>query len=216
MKTALLIHSHPAANDIVARHWSWYQKSGLDIFGIGRDGNGCQWPDNAPYFNIGRVGRGDLSERLTATFELFLQNPRLADYTHAMVIESDAIFLGSPPYGHIEAAATLAGGPIAGFKANAFYHTPWWLNRDMANRFVSSARNLIRAGEVEQNSPDFFFALAFDRLGIPVGHLTGTFCRNVLGTYPGDFEAVRERVKSGQVWYVHGVKTREHLDAITA
>ena len=214
MKTALLVHSHSGANELVKRHAPWWAKSKLDTFGIGRTDTKCIWPADMLEFKVGREGRDNLSSRLVETFRLFLSHPAFDEYTHAMVIESDAIFLRPPPEMHIEAAATLSGGPIVGFKARDFFHTPWWMDRSTAAAFVDEGSVMVRSGDVEHNSPDFFISLAFQYMRRPMGYLTGTYCRNSL-EYPPHLEEARTGIQNGAFWYVHGVKTKEQLDYIT-
>lgn len=214
MKTAVLVQSHSGANPLVARHYPWWRKSGLDLFGIGRENTNCVWPKEMPSFRIGQEGKSDLSDRLVKTFDLFLSDPRFDGYTHCMVIESDAIFLAPPPYDHIEAAATHAGGPIAGLKAKEFFHTPWWLSRAMAERFVAMGASMVKRGDVEKNTPDFFITLAFEYLKEPIGWLAGTYSRNTLDIQR-DLLEVRGLVRDKKLWYVHGLKTQQQLDFIT-
>lgn len=214
MKTVLFVQSHSAANPLVARHYTWWKNSGFDIVGIGREDTNCVWPAEIPTFKIGREGKGDLSDRLVKTFALFLNDPHFVDFTHCMVIESDAIFLKPPPYEHIEAAATHAGWFIPGLKAKDFFHTPWWLSRAMAERFVKEGTQMVKDGEVEKNTPDFFIALAFERLGIPIGWLEGTYSRNTLDV-PRDLDEVRGKIRANVLWYVHGIKTPHQLNYIT-
>ncbi len=82
-----------------------------------------------------------------------------------------------------------------------------------ADLFVQKADELLAKGERTGGTPDFFFGLVWDELGVTVQHLEGTFSRNTL-----DIEAdrimARDRIRSGEIFYCHGVKTQAQLDFI--
>lgn len=214
--TALFVHAYPGVEATLQRHWPYLKRSGFDIFGVGREGGVIQWPESMLTKDIGPNGYisdGKLPERLVETYRWFLTDPAFEWYKFACVVEYDSIFLRPPPLWPEPACATLAGGGGGTFKTQAFYHQPWVLSKKMAKVFVTKADELLRRGDREQGCPDFFWGLVFQELGLTCFPLEGTFSRNSL-----DIEAdrimARDRIRAGQVWWVHGVKTPEMLAEI--
>lgn len=216
MNTALFIHSYAKANDIVQRHWSYYERSGFDIFGIGRTNTLCKWPKSMRTKDIGLdsyINGDNLCRRLVDTFDWFITDPIFQMYSHACVIEYDSVFIRPPPQIEIHVAAHLAGGRPPGSKATRFFHCPWWLSREQAQRFVQHGNELLRAGEYEGGTPDFFFARVFEDLKQRIEHLHGTFSQNTIEKAQFQKEC-RTLIEAGIVWFVHGIKTPEQLKAI--
>ncbi len=216
MKCALLIHGYPGCEDGLRRHWPYFKKSGLDLFGIGREGHIMQWPESMVTKDIGPNGYiegGQLPERMTHTFRWFRDDPRFANYTHAMLVEWDVVFLRPPPEITNPVCANKAGSFDHNGKGISFFHGPWTLSKLTADLFVQKADELLAKGERTGGTPDFFFGLVWDELGVTVQHLEGTFSRNSL-----DIEAdrimARDRIRSGECWYVHGIKSKSQLDFI--
>lgn len=222
MNAALFIHSCRSADPTVARHWPFYKKSGWPIFGVSCLDTRCQWPEPVPTKAIGiDVYRheSNLSRRITDTFRWFLEDDLFKGYSHACVIEYDAIFLRPLPtiYEQVDAAATLAGHSMAGYQAEHFFHCPWILSRAGAEAFVKHADTLIKLGHTEHGSPDVFWGLVFqtlpDKMGLTC--LTGTYSRNSMDN-PSDRIEVNRRIHADECWFVHGIKNEQQLREIVA
>lgn len=216
MKTALFIHSYAAANEMVARHWPYWKRSGWDIFGVGRIGGKCQWPEPVPSRDIGideYINGDNLPCRLLLTYEWFVKDARFKDYTHACIVEPDTIFLKPAPVMEVAVAAHLSGFRQEGYQAAHFYHCPWWLDRVHALAFIPQACQLIEQGQIERGTPDYFFAWVWETLNIPVYNLPGTFSQNALDL---DVPRIlcRDLIRQDQLWFVHGVKTEAQLQEI--
>jgi hypothetical protein len=215
MKAALLIHAYPGCEAGLIRHWPYFKRSGCDLFGVGREGHVMQWPESMVTKDIGPNGyieSGQLPERLTDTFQWFLEDPRFGQYTHAAIVEWDSIFLKPMPQLDGPAYAQLAGGNIAGLKARQYYHNPWILDRPTAQNFCDMADKQLAVGDRECGNPDFFFGLVFEKMNFAVEPLEGAFSRNSLDRLE-DLELARDRVRQGY-WLVHGVKTPAMLEGI--
>lgn len=226
MKIALIIHSYPGANDAVKRHWEHYKKSGMDIFGVDRIGGLGRWPDAVPVKEIGEdsyICGDNLPRRMVDTFDWFITDEIFKNYDAAMVIEYDAIFIRPPPDlpDAVHVAATRGGGGVANSttQTETFWHTPWVLTKCAAEDFVAKGRELLSAGIYENGSPDFFFGLVIQHLGVPVHNLevtqsnAGTFSRNSLDI-ACDLGLATEFARAGRVWYIHGIKDKAMLDAV--
>jgi hypothetical protein len=127
------------------------------------------------------------------------------------MIEYDSVFLKKPPEHPGGLHTRLAGGPLGGkFKAQRFYHTPWWADREAAAIIVEEGNNLIIEEEYENGSPDVFLGLIADRrpdLKISESHTWS--CNG------NDFQNRKEhaaRAIDEGAWYLHGIRTREELD----
>lgn len=217
MKTALIIQSYAGANAIVARHWPFYKRSGFELFGVGRTNTRCEWPGPIPTKDIGEdsyINGDNLPRRLVDTLRWATDDKTFDDFTHFMVIEYDTVFLRQPPHDtELQVAAHRAGPNIPPMKSNSFYHNPWWFSRERAIQFALKGDLLLSRGENELGHPDFFFGFVFQELGMEVKHLEGTFSRNSLDI-PSDRILARDRIRAGELWAVHGVKTQAQLEEI--
>jgi hypothetical protein len=215
VKTALLIHSYPGAADIVRRHWPYYKNSGMEMFGVGRTDGDCVWPETVPTKNLGLnsyINGDNLPRRLVDTFRWFLDDPVFQSFTHAVIAEYDLIWLRPLPV--IPAVGAHRAGPnIPPMRSNNFYHCPWILDREHAKMFVAKGDELLAKGDFELGNPDFMFGLIWQELGVMVEHLEGTFSRNSLDLAPDRIMA-RDRIRAGELWAVHGVKTAGQLAEI--
>jgi hypothetical protein len=222
MKTALIIQSYAGANATVARHWPYYKRSGFELFGVGRTNTRCEWPEPIPTKDIGEdsyINGDNLPRRLVDTFRWFIEDPIFKDFTHAMVIEYDTIFLRPPPDDtEIVLAAHRAGPNIPPMKSDGFWHNPWWLSKMAAMLFMTEGKLLLDRGENEMGHPDFFFGLVWQFvtkkfIEFKPSHLEGTYSRNSLDI-PADRIQARDLIRAGAVWAVHGVKTQAQLEEI--
>lgn len=214
MSLVLAIQSYPKANDTVARHWEFYERSGAaEIIGIGTSDGGCLWPKPIRTELIGAnlyIVGDHLCSRLLRTFEHLLILPH--DYLG--VAEYDCIFLKPvPPDLPPGLTAHLAGGTPAGCRCKSFFHGPWLADRDTVVRIIRTGYEILDARE-NDSSPDCFLGQIVERAKIPVNtDILKSYSRNTIEGVEWIREA-REAISNGAV-SIHGIKTAEVLEAIT-
>lgn len=219
-KTLVCIHSYAGANEIVKLLFPYYKVSGCDLLGIGRTNVKCEWSEPIMTVDIGEDPQkywvkdktDNLCRRLVDTVIICLLDGRFKDYTDFCIIEYDGIFLKPIPEHQGGLCARLAGGPMAGFTASKFFHTPWWFDRKTGSKIVTAGMRLLSQGRFENGSPDVFLGLITDFDKSIEWHDTHTFSVNAFDL-KRNVENGRKAIADG-VWYVHGVKNKEQLDAI--
>lgn len=213
MKAALFIMSHSGATEYTARHWPFFKRSGAILFGISRVDTTCVWPEPIPTKAIGKEGYvvgDDQCRRMIDTVRWFVEDEQFSAFTHAWLMQGDAVLLGPLPIIEHDIAAHLAGGPQPGFTANRFYHPPWVVSRRLANKFVSTGDALLTAGRSERGIPDYFFTLVADTMEATVYNIPG-----IVSVNSGDLVNRKPFCKLGikaGAWYFHGAKTQADLD----
>lgn len=212
MKVLLAIHSYPGANELVKQLWPYYDKSGWDIIGIGTNDNKTQWPDGVKFVNIGRnayiYDHSNLPQRLVNTIKYFLE--RCPEYTHLCIVEYDCIFLSPLEFQETGITTHLAGGTV-GTEANAFYHVPWFMDRESGALIMEEGERLILQKRFELGSPDVFLGLILQNLGINP-HESNTFSVNSFDL-PKNIEAGRKAISEG-CKFLHGVKSMQQLEKL--
>lgn len=214
MRTILAVMSHPEANELVARHWQYYERAGADvILGVETEGGGCEWPKQCTFRAVigerGYVNAGRLPKRLVGILDACLT---LGPFDQIAVIEADTIFLRQIPKLLPGMTAMLRGPGTPQYKGKSYYHCPWMFTREAAARTFLAGHNLILAGEIERGYTDRFVGWAVEKYGIPV-HQLPMYSRNELDSIEYLVEAKRA-IEDGAI-SVHGVKTAEQLEYIT-
>lgn len=220
----LLVQTYPGANDALARHLPFFANSGAtETWYITTEDGHCVIPENHISFRIGKdcyIDGSHLPNRLIDTVEVGLASK----HDHILVAEYDVLFFKPIRYKEMEhaVASHLAGGPTWGSLAQSYYHNPYLLHREFAEKFIDEARKAIEEGVCYRNpgqasspesSPDVFFAYVCERLGQKVqADLWVEFSRNSYDL-PGDIELAREAYRNG-IDVIHGVKTQKELDFI--
>lgn len=228
----LAIHSWSGANEILARHWPYFQNAGASsIVGIGTDGSHRSYPeptlakcvfpkgvdDIAIIGDDAYMAGNNLVRRLMETMDWMLgQPPYWPAEDRFAIVEYDTIFLRPVPE-FTGTAAYQAGGPTWGSKAaTGFYHNPWLFDRDDGTRLVQQLGHILAEGHCKygtpESSPDVAFAWACERAGIEVQQLLKEYSQNTLDL-PHFLDEAREAVRAG-AHCIHGVKTAEQLDYI--
>jgi len=225
MRMLLILLSYAKANEMVARHWPWYLQADADIMGVGRQDSDTQFPEARLVWTVD-IGKDeyvnganlpDLHVRaLSCGLSLTYRDPDMEDeqpYTHFCLTEPDALFFKPPPLHRDGLMATYSGGNSPGFLGTAFFHGPWYFDRDTADKAVEFGRRMIDRGLIERGFPDRFWGLFCDLYGVkftPFGK--GTYSRNRLDR-PEYIKEARQAIKDG-IFYLHGVKTKEEMDAV--
>ncbi len=211
MSLLLAIHSWPGANERVARHWPFYEKSGAaKIMGIGTTDGGCKWPEGVEHVEIGQNSyiQGDiLPRRLVNTMRFMMLLP----YDHFCIIEWDCLFFQPMPR-FSGFAAFHAGNSLPGMKAKRFHHVPWAWDYETGQAFVKQADRMLKDVEGHECSPDMFLGWVCETAGIEVHQPWVGFSRNSLDN-PADVELARDAYQNGAV-AIHGIKNEKELRRI--
>lgn len=216
MKSVAYIHSYPGAAPVIEMLWSGYKKLGIPLIGVDCEGEPTEWPEPIPtieaghnaYFNTDAY---NLPSRLVLTLKHFLTT----ESDRALVMEYDTLISGTIPNYPAGFVGQMAGGILPGSKASCFWHTPWIFDREAAATAIRDGMEIMASGIVGRyphGSPDVFLGLITDR-GMKATD-SGTFSRNTIDQ-PQDIALARKAYSDG-CWFIHGVKTRVQLEAITA
>lgn len=223
MKTLLVILSYAKANETVARHWPYYELTGCNILGVGREDSDCRWPTGPEnrsmigHIEVGKdsyVNGDNLCRRIVDVLERLVDGQEFQAYTDFLLTEHDAIFLHGLP-GHMGGMITTLGGyGGSGFTGTKFYHGPWWVDRQTAGEMVLYGRRMLKLGLIETGFPDRFIGLMDDLYDLGVSYSDEwTYSRNALDR-PEYIQEARKAIERG-AWYVHGIKTEAQLKAVT-
>lgn len=204
-KLCMAVQSFPGANDILRRHWSYFERAGCDeLIGIGTS-NGSTWfPQGIRTELIGAdlyIQGSHLPSRLIRTFEhlMLLNSDWLA------VAEYDVVFYKAIDRNLPHGLTThLAGGKPEGAYCNVFYHGPYICDRDTAMRIIRFGNELL-ATKKHDASPDLFLGHVCELAEIPVHtEILGSYSRNTIHLGPWAEEARQARLAGGTC--CHGVK----------
>lgn len=214
-KTLLVIQSHAEAYGQMKWSWPHYNLPGWDIMGVTPEDSMHQWPPGIRHQTVlGLAGymTPNLVKRWIETWDLVQRSP---EYTDFCMIEPDSVFLRKPPVHPGGMFTHLSGGGIVGgtFKAQKFFHTPWWADKAAAGIIVEEGRKLIAEGEFENGSPDFFLGLISDRRPDLKIRETKTWSCNG-GSLGHLRESAEQAIREG-AWFLHGLRTPEELRWMT-
>lgn len=222
MSSVLAVQVYPKGLDAMFRHWGYFERSGADeLIVIGTTDGYFRIPEGATGIRIGKDSYLDgdhLPLRLVNTFDVLLDT----EHDVLAVCEYDTVFFKPVAFDEVAratgAAAHLAGRKPWGAIGDKFYHNPWVLARETAEKFVAEGRRVIEEGICKygspESSPDVFFGLVLERLNIQVQeNLWVEFSRNSLDC-EGDLERARLAYRS-DFSIIHGVKTESELSYIT-
>lgn len=220
MKTLLLIFSHTEANPVVARHWPWYRKSGMDIVGVGSTNGNCIWPqygllDQIKIGSEGAPSGAHYIHRFLNALSYCLSNYSWLEYESFCFIEYDGIFLKPLPEIAPNTFVTKKnGGASDGFLGSFFVHTPWIMDRQMGHIILDYGQRMYKHGLHERGFLDRWFGLMIDLYKLNWSDLgRDVFSENTLDT-PHLIQMGRDAAKRG-VFYIHGIKTQKQLEAVT-
>lgn len=213
---------------MVERHWPYYLKTGYDILGVGRLDSICNFPaaeglvaetaigkdeyvngDNLPLMHVRAL-------EFAMSMDYMDDDGQAQPYDLFCLTEPDAVFFKPLPLHRGGLMATYCGGNSPGFLGSFFCHGPWYFDRNSAFKAVEFGKRMIARGLIERGFPDRFWGLWCDLYGVRFTPLNPTYSYSVNRIdRPEYVQQAREAVAKG-VCYVHGVKTQEELNAITA
>lgn len=213
----LAIHTFPAANAALKRHWPYFDAQQADEVWIIGTTTGDIWvPDGAKLVRIAEDRYMDgkhLPRRLCDTFDQM----SMTDHTHLMVVEYDTLIFKPIRWQAMEHAAA---SHVAGHLPQCSYcHNPWLMMSEAAKRFVEIGREAIEKGVCpygsHESSPDVFWALMMQWMEQPVQNdLWREFSRNSLDC-AGDLDRAKAAYLDGMD-VIHGIKKLEELEYILA
>lgn len=215
MKTILCITGHSTVKETIARHWPWFKRAGVDLCGVSAENREDIWPEKIPLIDLGpEQGRGGdvLCRNFIKTLQGFIHHPDLMDYESIAITEYDTIFCDKLPEFKGGFKAHLAGGPYPGLKANNFWHPIWQMDRATACQVIIHGQKMIEEGDTEKGFTDFFIGRMNDRFNLEIAPFTGIYSQNTMEV-PSMQKQCRELIKEGKIWFVHGIKTQEQLEA---
>lgn len=220
MNTLVVIITHQGAQALLDRNWPWWVKGGypltivehadkpsmriptpfvngysVQLLRVGTD------PDRMPHRWVGRF---------MAIMEACSQMPGPTDFCF---IEADGIFTRPLPPHPGGLVTTLAGHKSPGFRGHNYYHTPWWMDRKTMGAVLFWGRRMLNADLDEAGFIDRFIGLMellYDLTIVPAS----SYSQNSLDQ-SHFLEQARAAIAKG-AYYVHGVKTQQHLDYVTA
>jgi hypothetical protein len=221
----LAIMSYPGGNAALARHWTYFERSGADkIVGIAPYEGKTVFPagiEVAKFGNDSYIDGPELPQRLIWT--LVYCEALAPDYV--IVAEYDTVFFKpiDPRKMTGFLASHYSGGQTWGSKAKAFYHNPWVFKALCLPDFIAFAQKEIDQGVCgfknrhelarPEGSPDVFFGYCAQELGLSVQtDLWSEYTQNDLKD-PAHLEAARVAYHNG-VAVIHGIKTAKELEII--
>ncbi len=219
-RTLIFLQGHSAAQDIIDRHWSFFNKAQCDLVGVGRTNTKTVWPPSPRLIATVDVGfegyvvKGKLCQRFLDILNLFIEDSRFDNYDDAFICEVDAIFVRPlPPHGQTGRLLTTdVGGPFPGFFAPKPFHPPWWMDRSTAEKMRDAGRRMLKVGLCEKDFYDQFIGLIVALFDIPVGPAP-SFSVNLIDR--PDYVAAARRAIVGGAAYIHGLKTTAQLKQVT-
>lgn len=226
-KTLLAIISAPQDNALVARHWAYMKLSGWDMLGAGTEDGLCEWPEPIMRLDTGKLGKritGGISaiwglvEQEMDVLQAFLST----SYDACCIIEADNIFVRKPPEHPrtmlylVNVIANLHPGI---FKTTVYFSTPRYCDRTTAEHLVHWGRKMIASGDHEHWISDRFMAHIAYTAQLRFKHWPSftafPFGWSACPPQEAFIKDARAAIAMGDI-SIHGIKTAEQLEAITA
>lgn len=220
MKDVCYIHSYPGCATTLAMLWPGFRLMSIPLIGVECVGEPTRWPEPIKTIEAGinayaNVDNYNLPSRLVLTLKHFLTT----EYDRCLIAEYDSLILGPMPDYPSGFTTHLAGGRLPGSEASHFYHSPWISDRDAAADIIRVGMELMMDGTVGRGpqgthgAPDVFLGLIADRCGMKFNE-SGTVSYNTIES-PEQIAVARKSIAEG-CWFLHGVKTRQQMEAILA
>lgn len=214
--TCLSVFTCNKGNAALQRHWPCFLRQQADSnYVIATENTHCEIPEGASELKIGvddYINGAHLPRRLIDSISRLLDKP----WDVLMLAEYDTVIFNRI---RVEAMEHAMAAHLAGhMPAYHFYHNPWVLHREVAEKFIQTGETVIRDGVCSygsiESSPDVFFGLVCFMLKMPIQHnLWREFSRNSM-TNEGDLELAKACYRDGYD-VIHGIKTKEELEYIT-
>lgn len=177
MSTLLAIISTEHDNELIARHWPFFKRSGAAILGCGTGDRKCVWPEKIPELNTGTLGIRQtpagksiwgLCQQEIDIWRYFLEK---TNHDSVCVVESDNLIvrkLPEHPGDGLYLVTLLANyTPVGLFKTPVYFQTPRWADRKCAEKLYKYGVEMLRNGEHEWWISDRFPAWITHKHKIP-------------------------------------------------
>lgn len=210
----VVVFTQSKANDLVKRHYRYWEKGGCDILGVLSKDEDCYWP-NENFIKSG-IENGPLGNNYVVRFleTLHVLIGCFTQYRCFCFIEADSIFTAPVPdlFPH-HLMTRLNGYKSEGFNASRFVHTPWYMDRSAALQILKYGTRLQNIGMTEKGFVDRWLGLILELYDIEWKDCSDeTYSQNTIDT-PKKIQEAREAIKNG-AWYIHGIKDSRTLQAI--
>ena len=221
MKPLIAILTYSGANSALEWLRPWHCLPGCDLLYVGRSNSECTYPRppkgagyRAFYHAFGNdsyVKGANQAERLINLWEVAFGRYR-DKYSSLCVTEWDSIFTGPLPALHPGGLFCKFGGQSGPpFHGTRFLQVPWWSDWPTTDLMAEYGRRMLKTNLLESGWPDRWLGLLADLYDIPVSH-TNTFHCNTIDN-PNLVARARESIPG--CFMLHGIKTKETLDAVT-
>lgn len=208
----LVLHTFPAANPCLARHWPYFEAQEADETWIIGTTTGEIWTPNGVQMHRIAEDRYMDGKHLPQRFVDTLKEMLKTDHTHLMIAEYDTVMFNAIRWQAMEhSVASHRAGPERDFW---YYHNPWLMMRETAQRFVEVGQQTIDRGvcpyHSPESSPDVFMGFVCKEMEQPIqDNLWRQYSRNSLDC-AGHLDEAREAYRSG-VDVIHGIKHESEL-----
>lgn len=226
-KTLMAIISAPQDNEMVRRHWPYFKMTGFDILGAGTEDGLCQWPEPIMRLDSGKLGK-KITNGISAIWGLVPQEMDILEaflttqYEYCCIVEADNVWVRKPPEhggGMIYLVNVITNLHPGIFKTPVYFSTPRICDRETAGHLIHWGRKMIKNNDHEYWISDRFMAhVAF------TGKIRFKHFPSFTG-FPFEWSGCpvnKAFIKDARtaIWIgdhcVHGVKTAEQLEQITA
>lgn len=218
--TLLVVLAHSGAQDCLYRHWPFWEKAECDILGVGREDTQLTWPHpNGTHNFVGKIDIGKESyaagdNHLRRFLEVLRFGVHETNYEAFCIIEYDCLLFNALPdwHGGGGMITTLAGGRSDGFHAPSFFHTPWHMDRDTAEKMIVWGNNMLNCGLLEHGFLDRWLGLMHALYGFEIIE-SAWYSRNTI-EFPDNIEEAKKAIERGAPG-VHGVKSADVFRILT-
>lgn len=177
MSVLLAIISHPKDNELLARHWQYFKRTGFSILGCGTNDGQCSWPEMVPVLDTGVIGKR-MTSAGSSIFGLCQQEVDIwkhflhhTDFDSVCVVEADNLFVRKPPEhpgGGLYLITELPNYSRPGlFNTPVYFSTPRWADRKCAERLLEHGQQMLKDGDDEHTMSDRFPAWICHQHRIP-------------------------------------------------
>lgn len=205
----LAIAARAAEAETLNRHWVYYCATGIPIIGVTPSDEPASFKEGVPVIYAGKAGHHgpDAIARLQNAYRALLQTP----YMNFALLEYDCVIFREDivfPVEGIMSNIMFSNDPA--FQEKKFPHGMWTMSRHTMSMLL---RTMEEHPEVaESGMGDRYIAVIARLAGVPLLHEPKSYSRNSLDK-PEFIVQAREALKNGAKW-IHGIKTKEQLDAV--
>lgn len=211
---AVMIQAHRGEQDLFKANLPYFMVSGGRILCVDADDAPMAVvPNGIEHKTVSvpmRTGKRFHAERLLKVF----QSAIATGESDVLLTECDSVFVKVPESVPEGFGCFVAGYCPPEWKCGdwPFLHPPFYMRREVAQRWVEAASRIIET-DVGNGTPDVFAGMVCVQAGIPINQL------NVYSTNGLDMRAKSKLVEARKaflngVWHIHGIKRHDHLEFI--